>query len=132
MEQLIYVSTAYPSVAGGDVFDIIQKSATRNRERGVTGFLVFTNGLFFQYVEGETAALDGLLSVLSTDPRHYAITVLHRAPRMERAFPDWTMKRLFASQQSGAPEVLLEQLTTLGIPAEPLREVERYLTVRAA
>jgi hypothetical protein len=132
MEQLIYVSTANPSVAGGDVFDIIQTSARRNPERGITGFLVFANGQFFQYVEGESAALDRLLGDLSQDPRHHSIQVLHRQPCAQRAFPGWTMKRLFGSQQSGAPAVLLDQLATLGIPVEPVREVERILTARAA
>ena len=131
MEQLIYVSTANPSVAGGDVFDIIQKSALRNPERGVTGFLVFANGKFFQYVEGLPSALDGLLDDLERDVRHHSITVLHRAPCSQRAFPGWTMKRLFASQQSGAPEVLIEQLAMLGIPADPLAAVERHLACAA-
>jgi Sensors of blue-light using FAD len=68
MEQLIYVSTASASVAGGDVFDITQRSSLRNPQRDITGFLVFANGFFFQYVEGPAAALDTLLDDLSRDP----------------------------------------------------------------
>lgn len=131
MEKLIYVSTASPSVAGGDVFDIIQKSSLRNPDRGVTGFLCFVGGLFFQYIEGQAAALDDLLVDLSRDPRHHSVTVLGRWDCDQRAFPAWKMKRLYLSDQANLDGGLIKQLRISGVPPEAVHEVEQYLAVRA-
>lgn len=132
MEQLIYVSTASAAVAGGDVFDITQRSSLRNPQRGITGFLVFANGLFLQYVEGPPAALDTLLDDLSRDPRHHSIKVLDRRPLRERAFPGWKMKRLQIADHAVLAEDLVAQLRELGIPAETVLEVSELLSARAA
>lgn len=129
MERLVYVSTASPSLAGGDVFDIIQKSSLRNPDRGITGFLCMVSGLFFQYIEGETLALDKLLDDLSHDQRHHSISILGRWATNQRAFPAWKMKRLHLSQTATQPTLLVEELRTLGIPADAVRKVEQYLAV---
>jgi len=132
MEQLIYVSTARASVAGGEVFDIIRQSSLRNPQRGITGFLVFTNGLFFQYVEGSAPALDTLLDDLSRDPRHHSITILYRRPLAERAFPGWKMKRLPMADHAVLARDMVGQLRELGIPTDAVREVSEFLSARAA
>ncbi|WP_296721787.1 BLUF domain-containing protein [Erythrobacter sp.] len=130
MERLIYVSTAIPSLAGGDVFDIIQKSSLRNPDRGITGFLCVVGGLFFQYIEGDTSALDKLLGDLAHDPRHHSITILGRWAADKRAFPAWKMKRIHLSQPITQSADFIAQLRTLGIPEDAVRKVEQYLAVR--
>jgi hypothetical protein len=132
MEQLIYVSLPGASVGGGDVFDIIQKSATRNAAHGITGFLLFSEGLFFQCIEGSSAALDSLMADLARDPRHHAITELSRKAISERAFPSWAMKRVYASN---GPFGIAAQLRAMGIGLAEIDQVERFVaahTVRAA
>jgi hypothetical protein len=132
MEQLIYVSLPSASVGGGDVFDIIQKSATRNTARGITGFLLFADGLFFQCIEGTGAALDGLMADLARDPRHHAITELSRKPMSERAYPNWAMKRVYAGN---GPSSLAAQLRAMGIAPAEIAQVEQFFaahTIRAA
>lgn len=132
MEQLIYVSLPGASIGGGDVFDIVQKSATRNTARGITGFLLFAEGLFFQCIEGTNAALDGLMADLAGDPRHYAITELSRKPISERAYPNWAMKRVYAGN---GPSSLTAQLGAMDISAAEIAQVEQFIaahTIRAA
>ncbi|MBA4046602.1 MAG: blue light sensor protein [Erythrobacter sp.] len=132
MEQLIYVSLPSALIGGGDVFDIVQKSATRNTARGITGFLLFAEGLFFQCIEGTNAALDGLMADLAGDPRHYAITELSRKPISERAYPNWAMTRVYAGN---GPSSLAAQLATMGISSADIAQVERFRaahTIRAA
>jgi hypothetical protein len=129
MEQLIYVSLPAATVGGGDVFDIIQKSATRNAARGITGFLLHSEGLFFQCIEGSSAALDGLMGDLARDPRHHAITELSRKPIKERAFPSWTMKRVYAGN---GPFGIAAQLKAMGIGAAEIDQVERFVSAHTA
>lgn len=102
----------------------------RNPERGVTGFLVFANGLFFQHVEGPAAALDTLLDDLSRDPRHHSLEVLGRRPRETRAFPGWKMKRLHMPDSTILAKDLVRNLREMEFPADVLREVSEYLSVR--
>lgn len=129
MEQLIYVSLPSASVGGGDVFDIIQKSASRNTARGITGFLLFAEGLFFQCIEGTSAALDGLMSDLARDPRHHAITELSRKPISERAYPNWAMKRVYAGN---GPSSVAAQLRAMGISLAEIERVEQFLAAHTA
>ncbi|MBA3864642.1 MAG: hypothetical protein C0517_11950 [Erythrobacter sp.] len=132
MEQLIYVSTASPSVDGGDVFDIIQRSSLRNPQRGITGFLIFVNGYFFQYIEGPAKALEQLLDDISRDSRHHSIKVLSRQPCSQRSFPTWKMKRLHLTDQAKLSGEVISQLKTLAIPAQAVRAVERFLATAPA
>ncbi len=130
MEQLVYASTAAPAVAGGDVFNIIEQSSRRNPQRGVTGFLVFVNGTFLQYVEGPGTSLDMLLADLERDSRHHSIRVIDRRPRETRAFPKWTMKRVSIIDNSKSADDLLVQLRGFGMPPEVLQSVKQFLTVQ--
>lgn len=132
MQQLIYVSTASRAIAGGEVFDIVQKSALRNVERGITGFLFFLDGLFIQYIEGPDAALDDLLHDLARDSRHHSIEILGRRECEQRSFPNWKMKRLQASNGTQPAGEMVEHMRALGVPADLARAVERYLAVRQA
>ncbi|HSF13056.1 MAG TPA: BLUF domain-containing protein [Erythrobacter sp.] len=129
MEQLIYVSLPSASIGGGDVFDIVQKSATRNTARGITGFLLFAEGLFFQCIEGSSLALDGLMADLACDPRHHSITELGRNPISERAYPNWAMKRVYAGN---GPSGLVAQLGAMGISPAEIEQVEQFLVAHTA
>lgn len=129
MEQLVYASTAAPTVAGGDVFNIIEQSSRRNPQRGVTGFLVFVNGIFLQYVEGPVSSLDMLLNDLGRDSRHHSIRVIDRRPCEARAFPKWSMKRVTVIDNDVAVGSLLAQLRDFGLPQPVMQSVEQFLTV---
>ena len=94
MRQLVYKSDAEPGLGSDDVFQIVQTSATNNAKDGLTGFLLFRDGSFFQLIEGESTALDSLLNRLHRDPRHRNIAVLDDSGIDARAFGQWRMKRL--------------------------------------
>jgi len=67
-----------------------------NAKKGLSGLLLFGNGLFFQYIEGAEKDVSELLSKIKTDPRHNKIKVLLEGTVEERRFPNWSMafKRL--------------------------------------
>lgn len=129
MEQLIYVSTAHPSLDGGGVFDIVNHSSRRNSSRGVSGFLIFANGLFLQYIEGPAAALDALMVDLEGDPRHHSITVIDRRPSEKRAFATWTMKRVNPAEDTSAARELLGKLPGLKVPSDAMQQIKALLTI---
>ena len=111
MIQLAYSSAAQGNLASGEVFEIIETSASNNLRDDLTGMLIFANDRFFQIIECETAAIDGLMARLQADPRHHSIKVLHRQDIAERSFPRWRMERVRIAN-GGVPEADLSAVSS--------------------
>lgn len=126
MERIVYTSRASTDLASDEIFRIITTSARNNPSRAVTGFLIYHQRRFLQLVEGERAALDGLLEVLRRDPRHHDLTVHYREPALERCFPNWRMRRLDSSTE--AMEDVLRTLSAHGIGLRGMDLVSEFLT----
>lgn len=71
--------------------DIIRIARARNAGFGVTGALIATDARFAQLLEGEAQAVATLMALISTDPRHTDVRVLHDGPITRRRFPKWSM-----------------------------------------
>ena len=91
LESLMYISAANPKVGQRDLEDILHSSAHNNQREGLTGALVFSGSIFVQILEGQTEALDSLMTLLRTDRRHDAVTVVARELIGKRRFADWSM-----------------------------------------
>ena len=94
MERLVYMSEPAPDLGSGELFQIISTSVRNNATRDITGVLALAGGSFVQAIEGPTQSLDALMNSLESDPRHTNIRILARDAIIERAFPQWRMKRL--------------------------------------
>lgn len=81
------------------VREIFRQSSRNNRRDNVTGFLHLEHGRFYQYIEGATPAIDGLMSRLLIDRRHSDLEVLGSGMIAERLFADWDLG--FASAHGG-------------------------------
>lgn len=132
MERLVYTSVARDDMAGDALFDIIQTSSRRNLERGITGFLAFSEGRFFQYVEGPTASLVSLLASLERDPRHHSIEILLRRPAQHSVFPGWRMKRVVPGTAANSGEQILSSLRAQGLEQDVISALEHFFSDRAA
>nr|BAD20731.1 putative beta subunit of photoactivated adenylyl cyclase [Colacium sideropus] len=64
----------------------------RNREIGVSGFLMYSSPFFFQVIEGTDEDLDFLFAKIGADPRHERCIVLANGPCTGRMYGDWHMK----------------------------------------
>jgi len=123
LERLAYRSHATVSMESLLLIaDILAVSQRNNRRDGISGALTYSDGVFFQVVEGYPEDLDRLLRRLGADPRHRDITVVHRAAVAGRVFGEWsmtapritpdmadTMKKAIAESDS-APSVAIETL----------------------
>nr|BAD20735.1 putative beta subunit of photoactivated adenylyl cyclase [Euglena quartana] len=67
-------------------------SSIRNKEIGVSGFLMYSAPFFFQVIEGTDEDLDFLFSKISMDDRHDRCIVLANGPCTGRMYGDWHMK----------------------------------------
>lgn len=97
LETFVYCSRAAESVGSAEVSRLIEFSQARNAARGITGVLVFGNGVFFQWIEGPPAEVKGLITNLHGDSRHHDIVTLDRSvDKRERLYPHWEMEHVEA------------------------------------
>lgn len=104
MHQIVYTSTANQDFSAADLKKLLVGARLRNKAVGVTGMLVFHEGVFLQAIEGEKRAVNEVFDRIQNDRRHRDLVVLHRGPGPEqRVFGDWSMG--FADF-SGAADIL--------------------------
>jgi hypothetical protein len=96
--RIIYISrSTFPPRKLGtgiepNVGRILAKSRVNNRRDGLVGVLYFGDGCFFQCLEGEQSAVDGLYARLQSDVRHKDIKLLSRESISALTYQDWAMK----------------------------------------
>jgi hypothetical protein len=97
--ELVYASrAAFTPVGGGgvepEVSRILSQSRRNNPRHNVGGVLCYSDGHFFQCLEGAANDVEAVYRRIATDPRHQDIRVLSRRPVGERRFKAWSMKYL--------------------------------------
>jgi hypothetical protein len=95
--RLVYASRATfkPGPTGNidlEVARILMQSRRRNPPAGLVGALYYSNGLFFQCLEGSMKAVEGLYARLHDDPRHKDLKILMRQDITQLSFATWAMK----------------------------------------
>jgi hypothetical protein len=96
--RLVYASRAtFPpgldhASLNADVARILMQSRRNNPAQGLVGALYFSDGCFFQCLEGPVAAVDALYNRLPRDSRHRDLTVLSREAIAQPSFSGWSMK----------------------------------------
>ena len=89
----VYCSRAAASMDAAAVDQIIAASHRNNPRWGITGMLVFGEGVFFQWLEGPRASVLRLMALLRSDVRHEQIVMLSEVEESrERLFPQWDME----------------------------------------
>lgn len=96
-----------------DLAEMLAESRIRNRGRGITGVLVFVEGVFLQILEGEKDVVLNLMETIKRDPRHHGIKVYRERETDERAFASWSMAYLSPSAEEVSRWAELEGTTTM-------------------
>ncbi len=91
MRCIVYISMETRHLCREDITEILRVSRMKNTVRGITGVLMYYDGLFLQVLEGEAARLDELLETLRHDRRHHEVRVLLDETISQRHFADWSM-----------------------------------------
>ncbi|MDO5647335.1 BLUF domain-containing protein [Paracoccus sp. (in: a-proteobacteria)] len=71
--------------------DMIRRARIKNRDLSVTGFLHREYDVYYQWFEGPGEKINDLMTVITADPRHSGVDILHRAANQPRRFADWAM-----------------------------------------
>ncbi len=91
LERLVYTSRATEPLGTLALFDLLNNARLKNARLGITGHLLYADGLFTQCIEGPPEAIELLWQSLLKDPRHEAISVISRQPVTARRFKEWAM-----------------------------------------
>ena len=105
MIHIIYASVATQCFSSAQLTELLQKARVENERVQLTGILLYSNGNFFQVLEGEPAAVDEMYKKLHLDKRHRQLTLIVREPITKRFFADWSM---------GFSNITPEELTQIG------------------
>ena len=81
--------------------ELAATSVSKNKVSGITGFLVYSNGHFLQYLEGEASILQKLLNKIHNDPRHEILDEVTLQESEEKVFPEWAMESVSPEDLSG-------------------------------
>ncbi len=99
--QIVYTSTASKSFSRSDLKELLQGSVRRNARAGITGLLLYNDGIFMQTLEGGEPAVIALFAKISRDPRHHHVIPLIHGPISRRDFSNSAM----AFRDLNAPEL---------------------------
>jgi class 3 adenylate cyclase len=102
LKRITYVSRQAESLTSRDIGELGRTARANNRRDGITGFLLYTSGIFFQVIEGEDEAIDLLFGKIKRDSRHEDILCLRAETGLaERNFPTWSMKVINLDEKTG-------------------------------
>lgn len=88
--RLIYFSECSDAKAV-DVDKILEISRRNNKEKGITGFLVFDGQYFVQVLEGGRRVVSDLYLKIAGDGRHNNVVLVGFQQISERGFTNWSM-----------------------------------------
>ena len=92
--RLVYASTSTSKPAGirNDLNNILDEAQRFNSQYDICGVLYYSNGFFFQCVEGSRADIANLYERLLKDPRHRDVNLLKLEEIVDPSFKRWQMK----------------------------------------
>jgi len=126
LQELIYTSVASTHDEKDVVENILTSSKRNNVVRAVTGLLLFDGHRYIQILEGEAENVDQLYDVITKDPRHQQIELLHKGGIASCAFENWRMA--YESMPQGLLKDLAENMAvfSMELGGAPLGEGESF------
>ena len=91
MHAIAYVSAASWNLLDEQVDRIVAAARRLNTLHGITGVLLYCDGNFMQYIEGEEEAVLAAFARIRASESHYQVSELMNQPILEREFADWSM-----------------------------------------
>jgi len=71
-----YLSTANKDLNQDEVAELLDLTEIRNNNAGVNGLLIYSDGNFFEVIEGEETKIKELFENIKVDPRHRNILIV--------------------------------------------------------
>lgn len=119
IHRLVYLSTAVGVLRADELDRIWLRARAANAAAGVTGLMLFHQGVFLQVLEGPAAGVASLMERIRRDRRHANLTILESGEVSERAFASSPMLYVSARNLSAGEKQALTDLHQ-AVNARPL------------
>ena len=100
--QIIYSSEASTPMQTDDLEELLGHARRSNAATGITGALVYAEGIFLQTLEGDRAEVQNLMAKIRRDVRHKTVIVLREGEIPYATFGSWKMAYISATPQQVA------------------------------
>jgi hypothetical protein len=91
MHAIAYVSSASWNLLDEQLDRIVSESRRLNALHGVTGVLLYCDGNFMQYLEGDREAVVETFARIRASESHYQVNELMNQSIVEREFSEWPL-----------------------------------------
>ena len=95
--QIIYSSESSTPMQLDDLEDILEHARIWNATVGITGALVYADGVFLQILEGDRVKVQALMMKIMADLRHETVIVLRECEIPFALFGSWQMAYVSAT-----------------------------------
>ena len=126
--QIIYTSESSTPMQMDELEELLEHARGSNAKRGITGALVYVDGVFLQILEGDAETVQNLMAKISRDVRHETVTVLKKGEISSTTFRDWSMAYVSATSEQIAQWVGLSGTTTVPDILSDMRQDPRRAT----
>ncbi len=92
--QIMYSSQAVQPMSLADLEQILVDAREGNTRRGITGVLIYADGVFVQILEGDEGVVRAVMARIARDERHGRVKVFQERESGVRAFGEWSMAYL--------------------------------------
>lgn len=97
--QIIYSSESSTPMQQDELEEILDHARRRNAAVGITGALVYVDGVFLQILEGDKGDVQDLMTKIARDVRHETVVVFREAEVPVAVFRDWDMAFVSATAE---------------------------------
>ncbi|WP_348944342.1 BLUF domain-containing protein [Chitinibacter sp. FCG-7] len=117
---LTYISHSKKHLTEDMRMQLMRECQVRNAHNNITGLLLYQQGFFLQYIEGEPEMVRAVFGRIERDQRHENVELISEDVLMARRFPNWTM--FFRDYDFIYPHIRQDfaELTTLALMVEAL------------
>nr|WKN37531.1 BLUF domain-containing protein [Tunicatimonas sp. TK19036] len=91
LSQLVYVSSRSEFCTDQEIQKILASCQKNNKDKDITGVLLYSLTHFVQYLEGEYSEIIHLYDKIKEDQRHKKAVMISNGPISGRVFPSWQM-----------------------------------------
>ena len=91
MLRVTYLSAESYKLSSEDLLTILEKCNENNPLLGLTGMLIYGNGMFIQSIEGEEEIVKNTISKISSDARHKDFKILSEEITEQRLYDEFNM-----------------------------------------
>ena len=88
---IAYFSSSRVAWSEDELADLLRVCRNKNEMFGVSGFLIYVDGSFLQWLEGPPEGLNTVFGRISSDPRHHQVSKVFHGSLGQRYFSQWSM-----------------------------------------